>query len=185
MSIMMLGGTIASILSVHLLALLQETGSSLAAAVSLGALVGPAQVGGRLVEMAFKQRHHPIWTLLAAVGCMALGIVLLWLGPPPVAVALLVYGVGNGVYSIARGTLPLALFGPARYPALVGRLARPSLIASAIAPSVAALVLSRVGVGATFGAISVIAALNVLLCVMLWRQSRPVRHSEQIRRPSA
>src|SRR4051812_7358001 len=81
MSIMMLGGPIASILSVHLLTLLQEAGSSLAAAVSLGALVGPAQVGGRLVEMAFKQRHHPIWTLLAAIGCMALGIVLLWLGP--------------------------------------------------------------------------------------------------------
>ena len=180
MSIMMLGGTTASILSVHLLTLLQETGSSLAAAVSLGALVGPAQVGGRVVEMAFKQRHHPIWTLMAAIGCMALGVVLLWLGPPPVALALLVYGAGNGVYSIARGTLPLALFGPARYPALVGRLARPSLIASAIAPSVAALVLSRVGVGATFGSISVIAGLNVLLCILLWRQSRSARHSPQI-----
>jgi predicted MFS family arabinose efflux permease len=185
MFIMMLGGIIASIMSVHLLTLLQETGISLAAAVSLGALVGPAQVGGRLVEMAFKQRHHPIWTLLAAIGCMALGVVLLWLGPLPIALALLVYGAGNGVYSIARGTLPLALFGPARYPALVGRLARPSLIASAVAPSVAALVLSRVGVGATFAAISVIAVLDFLLCTVLWRQSRVARHSQQIRGPSA
>jgi hypothetical protein len=135
--------------------------------------------------MAFKQRHHPIWTLLAAIGCMALGVVLLWLGPLPIALALLVYGAGNGVYSIARGTLPLALFGPARYPALVGRFARPSLIASAVAPSVAALVLSRVGVGATFAAISVIAVLDFLLCTVLWRQSRVARHSQQIRGPSA
>jgi predicted MFS family arabinose efflux permease len=168
MSIMTLGGIIASVVSVHLLTLLQEQGSSLAVAVSLGALIGPAQVGGRVVEMAFKERHHPIWTLLAAVTFMALGIVLLWAGFPSVALALVLYGVGNGVYSIARGTLPLALFGPERYPPLVGRIARPTLIAGAIAPSLAAVVLSRTGADATLAVMAAIALLNVLLGLVLW-----------------
>jgi predicted MFS family arabinose efflux permease len=172
MSIMTLGGIIASVVSVHLLTLLQEQGSSLAVAVSLGALIGPAQVGGRVVEMAFKERHHPIWTLLAAVSFMALGIVLLWAGFPLVALALVLYGVGNGIYSIARGTLPLALFGPERYPPLVGRIARPTLIAGAIAPSLAAVVLSRTGADATLAVMAAIALLNVLLGLILWARCR-------------
>jgi MFS family permease len=118
--------------------------------------------------MAFKERHHPIWTLLAAVTFMALGIVLLWAGFPLVALALVLYGVGNGVYSIARGTLPLALFGPERYPPLVGRIARPTLIAGAIAPSLAAVVLSRTGADATLAVMAAIALLNVLLGLVLW-----------------
>ena len=82
-------------------------GLALAAAVGLGALVGPAQVGARVVEMALGGRHHPIWTLAAAAILIAAGLALLWTGVGLPALALIAYGAGNGIWSIARGTLPL------------------------------------------------------------------------------
>ncbi len=65
---------------------------------------------------------------------VAVGIAMLALGLPMVALALVLYGAGNGIYSIARGTVPLALFEAGRYAPLVGRLARPGLPAQAAGP---------------------------------------------------
>ena len=121
-----IAGVIAAIWSVHLITLLQAGGVSMAGAVALGALVGPAQVAARVVEMASGSRHHPIWTMAAAAMLIAAGLGLLWYGAGAPAVALIAYGAGNGIWSIARGTLPLALFGPRGYAELMGRLAMPS-----------------------------------------------------------
>ncbi|TGD94578.1 MFS transporter [Methylobacterium nonmethylotrophicum] len=167
--ILTLGGATTAIISVHLLNLLQAQGASLATAVSLGALVGPSQVAARVIEMANKGRHHPIWTLTAATGLIALGLVLLLTGFPILALALVLYGAGNGVYSIARGTLPLALFGPARYAPLLGRLALPNLVAQALAPSLGALVLAQGGVQATLTLLVILALLNFALVGALWQ----------------
>ncbi len=168
--ILTLSGATTAIISVHLLTLLQAQGASLATAVSLGALVGPSQVAARVIEMANRGRHHPIWTLTAAMGLIALGLVLLWTGFPILAAALVLYGAGNGVYSIARGTLPLALFGPARYAPLLGRLAQPNLVASALAPSLGAVVLAQGGTHATLTVLAGLAVINLLLVGALWRE---------------
>lgn len=168
-----IGGAASSLFSVHLLTLLQARDLTLAAAVALGALVGPSQVGARVVEMAFGRHYHPIWTMLSAVGLMALGLALLALGFPLLALTLVLYGAGNGIYSIGRGTLPLALFGPARYPVLMGRLALPSLLAQALAPSVGALMMEHGGAGATFALLATLAAVNVVLVAALWLTCRP------------
>lgn len=166
--IVMIGGAIGAIVGVHLLTLLQAQGIGLAAAVALGALVGPAQVGGRVIEMAGGGRHHPLWTVSAALGLMATGLALLALGLGPLGVAIVLYGAGNGVFSIAKGTLPLALFGPQRYAPLIGRLARPSLIAQAVAPTAGALLLDRAGSTWTFAALLLLALLNVAMGAGLW-----------------
>jgi MFS family permease len=167
--IVVLAGTITVVVSVQLLALLQARGLTLAAAVSLGALIGPAQVGARIVEIAGRSRHHPMWTLTAAMTLMALGLVALGAGAPVVAVALICYGAGNGVFSIARGTLPLALFGPERYAALMGRIAMPSLIVQALAPSLAAFIMLRWGADALLWTLVACATTNVVLMGLLWR----------------
>ncbi len=159
-------------LSVHLLAILQARGASLAAAVSLGALVGPFQVGARAVEMALARRHHPIWTKLTSVAAIAVGIAMLWTNVAPAVVALLFYGAGIGLESIARGTLPLALFGPLGYATLMGRLATPSLIAQAAAPWAGALFLGRYGGDATLAALAGVAFLNVALTIGLFSNWR-------------
>lgn len=161
-------GAITALWSVHLIAILQAGGVTLAAAVGLGALVGPAQVGARVVEMAAGGRHHPIWTLVAAALLIATGLLLLWAGWALPAVALIAYGAGNGIWSIARGTLPLALFGAEGYAVLMGRLAMPSLIAQAMAPSIGALLMQRFGSQTTLGFLTVLAVTNVLGVMALW-----------------
>lgn len=88
-------------------------------------------------------------------------------GLPATAIALGLYGAGAGIFSIARGTLPLALFGASGYAALMGRLAMPMLVAGALAPSVGALLLARVGADATLAALTGLAAANTALMVAL------------------
>ncbi|MBV9078176.1 MAG: MFS transporter [Methylobacteriaceae bacterium] len=166
-AVMTLAGITTSIVSVHLLTLLQSRGLALPAAVALGALVGPSQVGARILEMANRGRHHPICTLVAAVMLIAAGLALLW-GGLGAALALVLYGTGNGIYSIARGTLPLALFGPDRYAPLLGRLALPNLVAQALAPSLAALALDRFGAEATLAGLALLALADAGLFGWLW-----------------
>lgn len=169
--------TVAVIVSVHLIALLQAQGVSLTGAVALGALIGPAQVGGRLLEIARGGRHHPLWSLATALMLLAVGLMLLVLGEPLVAAALILYSAGNGIISIARGTLPLALFGPGRYAPMMGRLARPALIAQAVAPSLGALLLVQTGPIATLVILTGMAIANLGLCGLLFAVTRRSRHA--------
>jgi predicted MFS family arabinose efflux permease len=171
-----LAGAVSSLFSVHLLTLLQARDVTLGEAVALGALVGPAQVGARLVEMTFGRHYHPIWTMFSAVVLVAAGLALLALGLPLFAASLILYGAGNGIYSIGRGTLPLTLFGPSRYARLMGRLALPSLLAQALSPALGALLIQHGGAGRTFGILTGLAAANIVLVAILWAmcRSRPV-----------
>ncbi|KQT78871.1 MFS transporter [Methylobacterium sp. Leaf466] len=167
--ILVLGGTVMTMVSVHLLTLLQARAVPLASAVAFGALIGPAQVGARLMEMAGRGRHHPLWTLTAAMSLVAVGIALLAVEVPFVGLALVLYGAGNGIYSIARGTVPLVLFGPERYAPLIGLLARPGLMAQAAAPLVGAFVLTHGGAEGVFVLLTTLAVANVALVGLLWR----------------
>jgi predicted MFS family arabinose efflux permease len=156
-----------TVIAVHLLTLLQARGLELAAAVALGTLVGPAQVGGRLVEMAFGGRAHPIWTLLVSSGLVALGAILLLLMPGWPAAAIILYGIGSGLRSIVRGTVPLVLFGKEGYAILMGRLAVPTLLATAAAPMLGVWSLEAFGAEGTLLALSVAGVLNVALVLPL------------------
>ncbi|MET3590786.1 MULTISPECIES: MFS transporter [Mesorhizobium] len=167
-SIQTVAALIASMLSVHLLTLLQLRGVSLAVAVGLGALVGPSQVGARAAEMLIgRNRHHPIWTMLASVSLLATGVWLLLASRSAIALALILYGAGNGIHTIARGALPLVLFDPQRYAALMGKLATPSLIVQAAAPSIGALLLGAGGGNLVLTTLALAATLNLGLCVCL------------------
>lgn len=142
--------------------------------MALGTLIGPSQVGGRLIEMAGGTRHHPVWTLIAATTATAAGLVLL-AGSGWPALALILYGAGNGVFSIARGALPMALFGPDRYPRIMGRLARPSLVAQAAAPLVGAGLIALAGAEGTLAVLAGIAATNLALAALLLHRTAPLR----------
>ena len=164
----MLGSMVSAVISVHLLTIIQARDIALSAAVALGALVGPSQVGARFLEMLVSRYHHPIWTLLVSTGLVALGLGLLWAGIPIIAIALVFYGAGIGLESVARATLPLALFGAADYAPIMGRLARPSLIAQALAPSVGAVLIQLMGPNAALGVIVLLAVLDLLLALLLF-----------------
>ncbi len=164
---------IGSIVVVHLLIFLQARGVDFAVAVSLGTLFGPAQVGARVVERLFGSRYHPIWTMIGSCTLMAVGLLLLARRFPVLLLVILLYGAGYGISWIGRGTLPLALFGPVRFPRLMGKLAFPSLIVQALAPSVGALLIEASGADATIGVLTVLALINVVLIGLLWTVCRP------------
>lgn len=159
---------ISAMLSVHLLTILQTREIALAAAVALGAIVGPSQVGARAIEMAISRYHHPIWTKLASTVFVAIGVGLLWTGFPIVAAALIFYGAGIGIESIARGTLPLAVFGDDRYASIMGRIAMPSLIMQAASPSIGALLIDSFGADRALEALFAMAVINVALVACLY-----------------
>ena len=167
-----LAALISTTLSVHLLQVLQADGLTLAGAVALGALVGPCQVTARLVEMIFGSRYHPIWTKLAATSLVTIGVFLLWNGSPFLALGLMFYGFGIGLESIARGALPLTLYGADGYGARMGRIALPSLVAQAIAPFLGAWLLQVGGAHLTFVVLFSFAAANVSLVLLLRFRTR-------------
>jgi predicted MFS family arabinose efflux permease len=152
---------VATVVSVHLLVILEGRGHTAAAAVALGALLGPSQVAGRAIELVIGRSFHPFWTAVASSSLIVVGVAALTFDLPLMALVIMVYGAGVGVSYIVRGTLPLALFGPAGYATLIGKLALPSLIAQALAPWAAALAFTRVGVDASLVGIFLVALINL------------------------
>jgi nitrate reductase NapE component len=114
--------------------------------------------------------------MVVSCGLMAAGLLLLVVTFPILAVAIVIYAGGYGIMWIARGTLPLALFGPTRYATLMGRLAFPSLIVQALAPSAGALVIESLGAGTTVAMLTAFAIANAVLVGLLWAICRRARN---------
>ncbi len=166
-AVLTIAAALASVIAQHVVMLLQGVGYSIAAAVSLGMLIGPSQVASRIAERLFGQLYHPAWTLVASTLLVFAGLLLLWWGMSLAALALIFYGAGNGIYSIARGAVPLAVFGPQGYAPLMGKIAFPSLVAQALAPWGAAALTEAQGPSSLLALVSVLGAVNCLLAIWL------------------
>ena len=166
-AVVTIAAAILAIVGTHLLPLLQARGVDLAVAVALGTLIGPAQVGARVVEMLAGRHYHPVWTMIASAVLVAIAAIMLFTGFPIIALAIVLYGAGNGIGTVARGSLPLALFGADRYPVLMGRLALPILIAMAVSPYLGGLAFQQGGADWAFGLLAGLALSNlVLVCAL-------------------
>ena len=132
--------------STHLLAILQRGGIDAATAVAIGAIFGPAQVLTRFADFATGGRVHPLLVARASMALMACAFILLatfGFSAGIAALFALIYGAANGVVTIARGALPLAMFGAAGYGRVVGRISRPAQILQTFAPFALAYVIER------------------------------------------
>ncbi|HSW16840.1 MAG TPA: MFS transporter [Ramlibacter sp.] len=158
---------ISTAMAVHLPQLLQASGATLATAVFVGALVGPAQVAARILEYGLLRRVHPLLSARLAAAMHPLGVaVLAVFGAPGAACFGLLHGAGNGILTIAKGTLPLVLFGPQGYGQRQGLLMVPARVAQALAPWLFGLALDRWGVGALGVSAAIgLAAVAALLLV--------------------
>ena len=133
-------------LSAHLLAIFSRHGIDPGTVVVIGALFGPAQVAARICELALARNLHPLWVVRFALSVLVAGFALLALFGFSVAAAAafaILFGAANGLVTIARGTVPLALFGAVGYGRLIGRIAGPSLLMQGVAPLVLAFVAER------------------------------------------
>lgn len=157
---------ISTAMATHLPRMLEAAGATLAAAVAVGALVGPAQVAGRVLEFGLLRRVHPLLSArLAALAHPAGVTVLLMAGPVAAPLFAILHGAGNGILTIAKGTLPLALFGAQGYGARQGWLMLPARIAQALAPLLFGLALDAWGANALWlsGAIGLAACGALML----------------------
>ncbi len=156
----------------HMLAILADRGYSAGEAAALGAMIGPMQVAGRVVDMVFANRFNPrqvgIFAMLALPG----SLVVLWFAGASVALVVafaVLYGSGNGIVTIVRGTVPAELFGREGYGAMNGLIAAPSLIARAAGPLAgAALIAPMGGYGGVIlflAAIALLAAISFIVAV--------------------
>jgi predicted MFS family arabinose efflux permease len=154
-------------MAAHLPTLLERAGASAHQAIAAAALVGPAQVAARLAEFILLRRVHPLISARVAaalhpIGAAALAI----LGPAAAPVFVVFYGAGNGLLTIARGTVPLALFGSRGYGERTGLLGAPARAAQAFAPFIFGVLLDGMGVAViAVSAALCLAALAALLCL--------------------
>lgn len=135
-------------MAVHLPAVLEASGLTAAAAVALASLKGVAQVAGRVAEILFGRRLHAIDLGRISVVGMPLAFIVLMAGGGSYSAALtfiVLFGVANGLVTIVRGAVPLALFGPQGYGTVLGVLATPYLLVNALAPAVLAVVVDLWG----------------------------------------
>jgi MFS family permease len=159
-------------LSAHLLAIFSREGIDAATVVWIGALFGPAQVGARLIEFAFGRNLHPLWIARFALTtflCAFLMLVSLGVSTATAAAFALMFGGANGLITITRGAVPLALFGASGYGRLMGRLAGPFLLVQAAAPFIMASMIERTS---DVGALTLAAgfATVALICFILIRR---------------
>jgi predicted MFS family arabinose efflux permease len=157
-------GFVGTSVATHLPALLMAVGVPLAGAVALAALAGPAQVAARLAEMTLLGRWAPqqvarVATLGHPLGALAVALA----GPVGALPFVLLHGMGNGLLTIVRGTLPLALFGAAGYGARQGWIAMPGRLVGAASPFVLGWLLEHQGAAA----LALTAALSLAALVLL------------------
>ena len=145
---MSLNGFVFGVLSVLLVSVLESTGLAVATAVWLASLKGVAQVGGRIVEMFWWRNLHPLTVGRISIALLPASILLLlWAGASfPLALAFtLVMGASQGILTIVRGAVPLALFGPAGYGTVLGLIATPIMLVNALAPTIYAAIIDTWG----------------------------------------
>jgi MFS family permease len=154
-------------MAAHLPGLLERAGATPVQAIAAAALVGPAQVAARLVEFFILRRAHPLISARIAALLHPLGAALFAVFGPAAAVAFTIfYGAGNGLLTIARGTVPLAVFGPHGYGERTGLLGAPARAAQALAPLLFGLLLDAMGASVIIVSVALcLAAFAALLCL--------------------
>jgi predicted MFS family arabinose efflux permease len=138
--------SVTSAMAAHLPRILEDLGATSVQAVTAGMLIGPAQVAARILEASFLSRYHPIVSTRLAcfthpIGACVIGL----LGGGAAGAFAILHGAGNGILTIARGTLPLSIFGPENYGYRLGLLGAPSRISQALAPLVFGILMEPLG----------------------------------------
>ena len=163
--------TVTSAMAAHLPRIVEAFGATPAQAVFAGMMIGPAQVAARVMEASLLSRFHPlVSTRLAClthpIGACVIGI----FGGGAAAAFALLHGAGNGILTIARGTLPLAIFGSENYAYRLGLIGAPSRICQALAPLAFGLLIEPLGRGVVV--VSAGLSLSALVALMLLPHAR-------------
>ena len=163
----------------------QDLGHTAAMAALAGAVIGPFKTVGRLFEMTFSRALYPLDTYFLSLALMGTGFaILLTLGVTVAGVILAaaVYGMGDGIKTIARGTLPLALFGTRGYGARLGWISFVQMGMNASAPFTFAFITQSFGGWWSFAAMATCLGLALLTALPIPDPRRHAHDPAQDRR---
>ncbi|MDB5638091.1 MAG: hypothetical protein JWP51_2999 [Bradyrhizobium sp.] len=161
--------TVTGAMAAHMPRILEAAGATTVQAVAAGALFGPAQVVARIIEASFLSRYHPLLSTRLACLTHPIGAVILAVGGGAASSAFAIFfGLGNGILTIARGTLPLAIFGPQNYGYRLGIIGAPARMAQAAAPLAFGLLIDSMG--SRILIVSSALSLSALLALSLVRR---------------
>jgi len=164
--------TVTSAMAAHLPRIVEVFGATPAQAVFAGMMIGPAQVAARVMEASLLKRFHPIVSTRLACITHPIGACVIGLfGGGAAAAFALLHGAGNGILTIARGTLPLAIFGPENYAYRLGLIGAPSRICQALAPLAFGLLIEPMGRSVVV--VSAGLCLAALIALMALHRSKP------------
>lgn len=167
---------VVAIISVHLLSMLKTIGFSVSTALAIGMMIGPAQIIARLLEFSLFKNLHPSWSSRFGVLISFFGIIFLFTDGYVLALlGAALYGAGNGILTIIRGTLPLALFGQEGYAIRMGLLGRPIMIALAFGPLISAFILEKWGIN-----ILLIILTALVFITLVGTLKLPVHQAEKV-----
>src|ERR1700681_176389 len=156
-------------MAAHMPRILEAAGATTLQAVAAGALIGPAQVAARIFEASFLSRYHPLLSTRLACLTHPIGAAIVFLVGGAAASAFAIFhGTGNGILTIARGTLPLAIFGPQNYGYRLGIIGAPARMAQAVAPLAFGLLIDTMGSRVLI--VSSALSLSALLALFLLRK---------------
>jgi hypothetical protein len=165
-------GLVFSALSASWVTTLTAFGLPAAAAVTAGTMMGPAQVGVRILDMLFGLRLHPLTTTMISTLLLIVALAVLWTTGPTLTGAMIfavLFGLAQGLTSIVRGTVPLVLFGAHGFAARLGKLAAVRMVMAAIAPFGIALLIETWSASAALLAMLCLAVLGAMALKMIPR----------------
>lgn len=169
--------TIGSILmtgiSVHLIDILLSKEMSLTTAVGIASLLGPSQVGVRVLDL-IRPKKAPVKTALISTLAILAGLILLLISPKIAVAGVIVFGLGNGMRSILKGTLPLVVFGQKDYAIILGKLAGLPLIAQAITPFIGSFTLQQFNSPVYLCVLSILACINIVLVLAIRTSAKQI-----------
>jgi MFS family permease len=164
--------TVTGAMAAHFPRILEAAGATPLQAVAAGALIGPAQVIARIFEASFLSRYHPLVSTKLACLTHPLGAIIVAVaGGSAASVFAIFHGAGNGILTIARGTVPLAIFGPQNYAYRLGLIGAPARMAQAAAPLAFGLLIDVMGSRVLI--VSSVLSLAALAALFLLREGPP------------
>ncbi len=166
--------TVTGAMAAHMPRILEAAGATTVQALAAGALFGPAQVVARIIEASFLSRYHPLLSTRLACLTHPIGAAILAVAGGGASSAFAIFfGLGNGILTIARGTLPLAIFGPQNYGYRLGLIGAPARMAQAAAPLAFGLLIDVMGSRVLI--VSSALSLSALLALSLLRRGSAPR----------
>jgi len=166
--------TVTGAMAAHMPRILEAAGATTVQAVAAGALFGPAQVVARIIEASFLSRYHPLLSTRLACLMHPIGAAILAVAGGAASSAFAIFfGLGNGILTIARGTLPLAIFGPRNYGYRLGLVGAPARMAQAAAPLLFGLLIDTMGSRVLIVSSALSLAAFLALCLLRQKPTPP------------